>query len=65
MSGAGGRTQTVTTVVLGDGGPRHQEVVRILLAAGARRDLADQNGVTALQHAQRTGYRELAAILAG
>jgi hypothetical protein len=50
-------------VVLGDGGARHQEIVRILLGVGARRDIADKNGVTALQHAQRKGYRELAAIL--
>ena len=52
-------------VILGDGGPRHQEVVRILLAAGARRDIADQDGITPLRHAKRKGYRELAAILSG
>ncbi|HEU4997719.1 MAG TPA: ankyrin repeat domain-containing protein [Lapillicoccus sp.] len=58
-----GWTALLEAVILGDGGARHQEVVRILLAAGARRDLADKDGVTALQHAQRKGYRELAAIL--
>ena len=51
-------------VILGDGGPRHQEIVRILLAAGATRAIADKDGVTPLQHAQRKGHRELAAILA-
>ena len=56
-------TALLEAVILGDGGPRHQEIVRILLAAGAKRDIADQDGVTALQHAQRKGYRELAAIL--
>jgi hypothetical protein len=50
-------------VVLGDGGPRHQEIVRILLGAGANRAIADRNGVSAWQHAQRKGYREIAAIL--
>jgi ankyrin repeat protein len=58
-----GWTALLEAVILGDGGARHQEVVRILLAAGARRDLADKDGMTALQHAQRKGYRELAAIL--
>jgi ankyrin repeat protein len=58
-----GWTALLEAVILGDGGPRHQEIVRILVAAGADRSIADQNGVTALQHAQRKGYREIAAIL--
>ena len=58
-----GWTALLEAVILGDGGARHQEIVRILLGVGARRDIADKNGVTALQHAQRKGYRELAAIL--
>ena len=58
-----GWTALLEAVILGDGGARHQEVVRILLAAGARRDIADKDGVTALQHAQRKGYRELVSIL--
>ncbi len=59
-----GWTAMLEAVILGDGGPRHQEIVRILLAAGANRAIADKDGVTALQHAQRKGYRQLAAILA-
>ena len=58
-----GWTAMLEAVILGDGGPRHQEIVRILLAAGANRSIGDKDGVTALQHAQRMGYRELAAIL--
>ena len=58
-----GWTALLEAVILGDGGPRHQEIVRILVAAGADRSIADQNGVTALKHAQRKGYREIAAIL--
>jgi uncharacterized protein len=58
-----GWTALLEAVILGDGGPQHQEIVRILVAAGADRSIADQNGVTALQHAQRKGYREIAAIL--
>ena len=59
-----GWTAMLEAVILGDGGPRHQEIVRILLAAGANRSIGDKDGVTPLQHAQRKGYRELAAILA-
>jgi ankyrin repeat protein len=58
-----GWTALLEAVILGDGGPRHQEIVRILLAAGANRSIADKNGVTAAEHARRKGYREIAAIL--
>jgi ankyrin repeat protein len=58
-----GWTALLEAVILGDGGPRHQEIVRILLASGADRSIADHNGVTALQHAQRKGHREIAALL--
>jgi ankyrin repeat protein len=57
----GGRT----AVILGDGGRAHQEIVRLLLDAGARRDLADRDGVTPLEHARRAGYSELEALLSG
>jgi len=58
-----GWTALLEAVILGDGGPRHQEIVRILVAAGADRSIADKNGVSPLQHAQRKGHREIAAIL--
>jgi ankyrin repeat protein len=58
-----GWTALLEAAILGDGGPRHQEIVRILVAAGADRSIADKHGVTALQHAQRKGYREIAAVL--
>jgi uncharacterized protein len=38
-------------VILGDGGPAHTEIVRLLLAHGARPNLADRQGVTPMQHA--------------
>ena len=41
-----GWTAMLEAVILGDGGPRHREVVRILLAAGANRSIADKDGVT-------------------
>lgn len=60
-----GWTALLEAVILGDGGPRHQEIVRILLAAGANEDIADRAGVTAREHAQSKGYDEIADTLGG
>ena len=60
-----GWTALLEAVILGDGGRRHQEIVRTLLAAGADRTIADGDGVTALEHARSKGYDEIARILAG
>ena len=37
--------------------------MRILLDAGADPAIADRDGVTALEHAERSGYSEMARIL--
>lgn len=57
-------TALLEAVILGDGGPRHVEIVRRLLAAGADRQIADKDGVTALEHARQRGYQEMVALLA-
>ena len=49
-------TAVIESVVLGDGGANHQAVLDALLSAGANRDLADRDGVTPLQHAERRGF---------
>jgi uncharacterized protein len=58
-----GWTALLEAVILGDGGPAHTEIVRLLLAAGADRTIADRDGVTPLAHAERRGYRAIAALL--
>jgi uncharacterized protein len=58
-----GWTALLEAVILGDGGPDHQEIVRILLGAGADPGIADHDGVTPLQHAEQRGYREIARLL--
>lgn len=58
-----GWTALLEAVLLGDGGARHQEIVRILLEAGADRALADKDGATALDHARTKGYDEMVSIL--
>jgi ankyrin repeat protein len=50
-------------VILGDGGPTHTEIVRLLVEAGANVNLADRDGVTPLAHARRRGFGEMASIL--
>lgn len=60
-----GWTALLEAVILGDGGTRHQQVVQILVDAGVDTSIADRDGVTALQHAQRRGYTEIARILRG
>jgi uncharacterized protein len=58
-----GWTALLEAIMLGDGGPRHTEVVRLLVEAGANVNLADSNGVSPRQHAQRRGYTQMIEIL--
>ncbi|MEW2294598.1 ankyrin repeat domain-containing protein [Streptomyces sp. NPDC006743] len=58
-----GWTALLEAVILGDGGRTHQEVVEVLLAAGADPLLPDAEGVTARVHAERRGFSGIAAVL--
>ncbi len=58
-----GWTALLEAVILGDGSRRYQQIVTILLDAGADPKIGDRQGVTALQHAERRGQREVARIL--
>ena len=58
-----GWTALLEAVILGDGGLRHTEIVRLLVDAGADVTIADREGVTALEHAHAAGYDEIVAIL--
>jgi hypothetical protein len=60
-----GWTGLLEAVMLSDGGPMHQEVVRLLLDHGADPDLGDRDGITALEHARALGHTAIAAILEG
>src|SRR5690606_18148569 len=59
-----GWTCLLEIVILGDGGPRHQEAARRVLAASADPNIADRDGVRPLTHARRRGQREVAEIIA-
>lgn len=50
-------------MILGDGGARHTEILRLLLARGADPNIADRDGMTPLAHARRLGYAEMTRLL--
>jgi ankyrin repeat protein len=58
-----GWTALLEAVILGDGSRRYQQIVRILLAAGADPAIGDQDSVTALEHARAKGQHEVVALL--
>ncbi len=56
-------TALIESIVLGDGGRRHQETLRAFIASGASLKLTDRQGNTPLQLAKSHGYREMAQML--
>jgi uncharacterized protein len=58
-----GWTALIEAVILGNGGRRHVDTTRYLVKAGARRDLADREGRTPLDHARSRGYRDIESVL--
>ena len=58
-----GWTALLEAVILGDGGPVHAEIVRLLVEADANVNIADRESVTPLTHAKRRGYAAMVRIL--
>jgi uncharacterized protein len=58
-----GWTCLIEIAYLSDGGPRYQEIARLVLQAGANPALQDRRGKTALAHADTRHLTALAAIL--
>ncbi|AHI07202.1 ankyrin repeat domain protein [Bdellovibrio bacteriovorus W] len=58
-----GWTALLEAVILGTGGQKHQEIVKLLVDAGADKTIADNEGVTALEHAKKRNLKEMVAIL--
>ena len=58
-----GWTCLLEIVILGEGGPRHVEVTRKVLAAGANPNIADRDNVSPFAHATLKGQREIARLI--
>ncbi|PMM77826.1 hypothetical protein BCT49_20905 [Vibrio lentus] len=58
-----GWTALLEAIVLGDGSKPYQDIVKILVNAGADISIADSNGITPLQHAESREHSEIASIL--
>ena len=58
-----GWTAILEAIVLGDGGKKQQETLRLLISHGADVNIPDSNGVTPLQHAKKLGYKKISDIL--
>ena len=58
-----GWTALLEAILLSDGGPRHQEIVELLIEHGADVDLADRDGVRPLAHARARGHTATATLL--
>jgi ankyrin repeat protein len=56
-------TAVIESIVLGDGGRRHQDTLAALIEAGADLQLADRNGMTPLALARERGYAEMVKML--
>lgn len=56
-------TAVIESIVLGDGGARHQATLKALIEAGANLQLTDGQGLTPLQLARRRGYTAMTNML--
>jgi ankyrin repeat protein len=56
-------TAVIESIVLGDGGPRHQRTLQALIGAKANLQLADRTGRTPLELAKARGYAEMVKML--
>lgn len=56
-------TAVIESIVLGDGGKRHQATLKALIDAGANLQLQDRQGRTPLELARARGYDAMASML--
>jgi ankyrin repeat protein len=54
-----GWTAVIEAIVLGDGGERHTQTLKLLLDAGANANIADRSCQTPLALARSRGYRAM------
>lgn len=60
-----GWTAVIESIVLGDGGERHQRSLKLLLDAGADATIRDREGNLPVDLARQRGYAAMVALLGG
>jgi ankyrin repeat protein len=58
-----GWTALLEAILFSEGGPRHQQIVALLIENGADVDLADDDGVRPLAHARARGQHAIVRLL--
>ncbi len=58
-----GWTALLEAIVLGNGSENHKQIVQLLIDHGADVNMADREGVTPLEHAEKRGFKEMANML--
>ncbi|SDO69072.1 hypothetical protein SAMN04488595_101561 [Ralstonia sp. 25mfcol4.1] len=58
-----GWTALLEAIILGDGSARYEEIVQLLIDAGADANLADREGITPSRHARERGYKTMVKML--
>jgi len=58
-----GWTALLEAIILGDGSQRYEDIVQLLLDAGADANLADREGTTPTRHARERGYKTMVKML--
>lgn len=58
-----GWTALLETIIGSDGGETQQEIVKLLLQHGADKNIADKDGVTPMEHANKMEYLEIMEVL--
>jgi ankyrin repeat protein len=58
-----GWTALLEAIILGDGGPTHTRIVKLLVEGGADVNIPDKDGITPLAHARQRGYTAIVGIL--
>ncbi|GEK30880.1 hypothetical protein KZO01_11890 [Kurthia zopfii] len=58
-----GWTALLEAIILGDGTEKYVKIIELLVANGASIDIADRDGVTPIEHAEKQGYHKILDVL--